>query len=269
MAKLITSGMRAVIAMMQHETNTFSPVPTPFSRFGTNGIDVPCGNDALKSFDGTGTGFGAFVDIARSADMELATPIAGNAAPSGPVESEAYSAMTNAICESISKGCDVCFLDLHGAMVTESLADGEGELLRRIRSIAPDLPIAISLDLHANLTEAMVENCDIIVGYKTYPHIDMYGAGEHSGRLMLRMLNSEIDPFMTWGNIPLLAQTLRMGHSDIPMGPLIDAARNYEKGGLLAASIFGGFPLADISEAGMMMGAMVMAKPSLAAGLPR
>jgi microcystin degradation protein MlrC len=251
MAKLITSGMRAVIAMMQHETNTFSPVPTPFSRFGTNGIDVPCGNDALKSFDGTGTGFGAFVDIARSADMELATPIAGNAAPSGPVESEAYSAMTNAICESISKGCDVCFLDLHGAMVTESLADGEGELLRRIRSIAPDLPIAISLDLHANLTEAMVENCDIIVGYKTYPHIDMYGAGEHSGRLMLRMLNSEIDPFMTWGNIPLLAQTLRMGHSDIPMGPLIDAARNYEKGGLLAASIFGGFPLADISEAGM------------------
>ena len=251
MAKLITSGMRAVIAMMQHETNTFSPVPTPFSRFGTNGIDVPCGNDALKSFDGTGTGFGAFIDIARSADMELATPIAGNAAPSGPVESEAYSAMTNAICESISKGCDVCFLDLHGAMVTESLADGEGELLRRIRSIAPDLPIAISLDLHANLTEAMVENCDIIVGYKTYPHIDMYGAGEHSGRLMLRMLNSEIDPFMTWGNIPLLAQTLRMGHSDIPMGPLIDAARNYEKGGLLAASIFGGFPLADISEAGM------------------
>ncbi len=251
MAKLITSGMRAVIAMMQHETNTFSPVPTPFSRFGTNGIDVPCGNDALKSFDGTGTGFGAFVDIARSADMELATPIAGNAAPSGPVESEAYSAMTDAICESISKGCDVCFLDLHGAMVTESLADGEGELLRRIRSIAPDLPIAISLDLHANLTEAMVENCDIIVGYKTYPHIDMYGAGEHSGRLMLRMLNSEIDPFMTWGNIPLLAQTLRMGHSDIPMRPLIDAARNYEKGGLLAASIFGGFPLADISEAGM------------------
>ncbi|MDG1198247.1 MAG: M81 family metallopeptidase [Actinomycetota bacterium] len=251
MAKLITSGMRAVIAMMQHETNTFSPVPTPFSRFGTNGIDVPCGNDALKSFDGTGTGFGAFVDIARSADMELATPIAGNAAPSGPVESEAYSAMTDAICESISKGCDVCFLDLHGAMVTESLTDGEGELLRRIRSIAPDLPIAISLDLHANLTEAMVENCDIMVGYKTYPHIDMYGAGEHSGRLMLRMLNSEIDPVMTWGNIPLLAQTLRMGHSDIPMGPLIDAARNYEKEGLLAASIFGGFPLADISEAGM------------------
>ena len=251
MAKLITSGMRAVIAMMQHETNTFSPVPTPFSRFGTNGIDVPCGNDALKSFDGTGTGFGAFVDIARSADMELATPIAGNAAPSGPVESEAYSAMTDAICESISKGCDVCFLDLHGAMVTESLTDGEGELLRRIRSIAPDLPIAISLDLHANLTEAMVENCDIMVGYKTYPHIDMYGAGEHSGRLMLRMLNSEIDPVMTWGNIPLLAQTLRMGHSDIPMGPLIDAARNYEKDGLLAASIFGGFPLADISEAGM------------------
>jgi microcystin degradation protein MlrC len=251
MAKLVTSGMRAVIAMMQHETNTFSPVPTPFSRFGTNGTDVPRGNDALKSFDGTGTGFGAFVDVARSADMELITPIAGNAAPSGPVQSEAYDTMTDAICEAISNGCDVCFLDLHGAMVTDSLTDGEGELLRRIRSIAPDLPIAISLDLHANLTEAMVENCDIMVGYKTYPHIDMYQTGEHSGRLMIRMLNSEINPVMTWGNIPLLAQTLRMGHSDAPMGPLIDVARNYEKGGLLAASIFGGFPLADISEAGM------------------
>lgn len=246
-----TTGMRAVIAMMQHETNTFSPVPTPLARFGTDGVGVPTGQQAYEAYRGTATGIGAFIDIAEAAGMEIVTPVAGNAAPSGPVERSAYAAMTNAICEAVEAGCDVCFLDLHGAMVTEDSDDGEGELLRRLRAMAPDLPIAISLDLHANLTDAIVDNCDILVGFKTYPHIDMYEAGEHSGRLMVQMLNGEIDPVMTWANRPLLAQTLRMGHDDAPMGPLIEAARAHEASGLLAATVFGGFPLADIDAAGV------------------
>jgi microcystin degradation protein MlrC len=246
-----TQGLRAVVAMMQHETNTFSPVPTPLARFGTDGVSVPMGTAAYEAFRGTRTGIGAFIDIAEAAEMEIVTPVAGNAAPSRPVDREAYAAMSDAICDAVAAGCDVCLLDLHGAMVTEDSDDGEGTLLARIRAIAPDMPIAISLDLHANITEAIVENCDIIVGYKTYPHIDMYEAGEHAGRLMVQKLRGEIDPVMTWGNVPLLAQTLRMGHADAPMGPLIQAARDFEAGGLLAATAFGGFPLADIEMAGM------------------
>ena len=242
-------GTRAVIAMMEHETNTFSPVPTRLSRFGSP--EVATGRAVYDQFKSTGTGLGAFLDIATEAGMDIVTPVAGNAAPSGPVHTDAYEFMCNAICEAVQLGCDVCMLDLHGAMVTETTSDGEGTLLARIRSIAPDLPIAISLDLHANLTDDIIDNCDVLVGYKTYPHIDMYEAGEHAGRIMVRMLNGEVRPVMRWGNRPILAQTLRMGHDDAPMGPLIEQARALEQDGLLAASVFGGFPLADIWTAGL------------------
>ncbi len=241
--------LRAVIAMMQHETNTFSPVPTPLARFGSP--EVPTGKEVYRRFKGTGTGLGAFLDAADAAGMEVATPIAGNAAPSGPVESAAYDHMCDAICAAIAKGCDVCFLDLHGAMVTQTTDDGEGTLLRRIRQMAPELPIAISLDLHANLTDEIVQNCAVLVGYKTYPHLDMYEAGAHAARIMLRALKGEVTPIMCWGQRPILAQTLRMGHDDRPMGPLLAMARAEEANGLLAASVFGGFPLADIRQAGL------------------
>lgn len=240
--------LRAVVAMMEHETNTFSPVPTPLERFGSP--DVPVGPEVYRRFKGTGTGIGAFLDLAEAQGMEIATPIAGNAAPSGPVSAVAYATMCDAICDAVRRGCDACFLDLHGAMVTKNTGDGEGSLLARIRAMAPDLPIAVSLDLHANITEEIVRNCTAVVGYKTYPHIDMYEAGMQAGRILVRAISGEVRPVMAWGNRPLLAQTLCMGHEDKPMGPLVDMAREAEAGGLLAASVFGGFPLADFWDAG-------------------
>lgn len=242
---------RAVVAMMEHETNTFSPVPTPLARFGRHGEGLARGKEVADIYAGTGTGIGAFIDVTRAAGMELVTPIAANAAPSGKVDREAYRTMTDAIVDSVSAGCDALFLDLHGAMVTQDHDDGEGELLARIRTIAPDLPIAISLDLHANLTHDIVNNCTVLVGYKTYPHIDMYEAGSHAAHLLLQAMAGEIDPVMVWGSRPILAQTLRMGHDDRPMGPLIEQAKQAEAQGLLAASVFGGFPLADVAFAGV------------------
>ncbi|MBT3559175.1 MAG: M81 family metallopeptidase [Rhodospirillales bacterium] len=243
--------LRAVIAMMEHETNTFSPVPTPLSRFGSPDVPVPTGQEVYRQFKGTGTGIGGFLDVADAEGMEIITPIAGNAAPSGKVDAQAYATMCDAICDAIAAGCDVCFLDLHGAMVAETTDDGEGSLLKRIRQLAPDLPIAVSFDLHANMTQDIVDNCTVLVGYKTYPHIDMYEAGEHAGRIMVRALKGEIRPVMAWGQRPILAQTLRMGHDDHPMGPMIGMARREEANGLLAANVFGGFPLADFHDAGL------------------
>jgi len=245
------TARRVVVAMMEHETNTFSPVPTPLGRFARGGGELPTGAEVYRRFSGTGTGIGALLDVADEAGMEIVTPVAGNAAPSGKVEAAAYAFMTDAICEAVAAGCDACFLDLHGAMVAETTDDGEGTLLARIRSIAPDLPIAVSLDLHANVTEAMIANCTVAVGYKTYPHLDMYEAGRHAGRLLVAALDGEIHPVMVWGSRPILAQTLRMGHADEPMGPLLEMARRHEASGLLAASVFGGFPMADIWHAGL------------------
>ena len=245
--------MRVVIAMMKHETNTFSPVPTPLGRFRSFGTDdgPSYGDAAITATAGTNTIMAGFIDLAREAGAEIVAPIAALGLPSGPVHADAYEHMSRAILSAVQNGCDALFLDLHGAMVSESTDDGEGTLLRRIREIAPDLPIAVGLDLHCNLTEDIVSNCTAIVGYKTYPHIDMYDTGVSAGRIVLRAMRGEITPVMAWGNRPLMPHTLCMGTDDVPMRELIDMTREAESRGVLVATVFGGFPMADMHEAGL------------------
>jgi len=240
--------MRLVIAMMKHETNTFSPVVTDMRRFQEWGAYF--GADALRAYQGTGMPFAAYLDLAREIGAEVVTPVAAEAMPSGPVTREAYEQLSAPILEAVRRGCDAALLDLHGAMVSEATPDGEGTLLERIRAINPDLPIAVTLDLHCNLTRRMVENCTALIGYKTYPHVDMYEVGRQVGRIVLDAMQGKVVPVMAWGNVPLLSQTLRQGTDDEPMKSLIALTRQIEAEGALAATIFGGFPLADMPDAG-------------------
>ena len=242
--------MKFVVAQLQHETNTFSPVPTPWEAFGNQGPLL--GRDAYEAIDGTQVPMAAYLDLARKQGAEVVTPVAAWANPSGPVDGEAYDRICGLICDAVRQECDAVFLDLHGAMVVEGRTDdGEGTLLERIRAIAPGIPIAVSLDLHANVTDRMVRNCTVIAGYKTYPHVDGYEAGHLAGRILLRHLEGEIQPVMAWGNRPLLAHTLRQNTDEGAMRDFVEAARAAEREGMLAASAFGGFQLADIHDAGI------------------
>lgn len=241
--------MRVVIAMMKHETNTFSPVVTDWARF--EGWGSFFGAAALKAYDGTAMPFGAYLELARARGAEIVTPVAAEAMPSGPVEREAYEKMAGAIVDAVREGSDAVLLDLHGAMVAEHAFDGEGTLLERIRAVAPDVPIAVTCDLHCNLTHAMVENCTALIGYKTYPHVDMYEVGRQIGAVLFDALDGKVRPVMRWGNAPLLSQTLCQGTDDEPMKTLIAMARAAEeRPGVLAATVFGGFALADMPDAG-------------------
>ncbi len=241
--------MRVVIAMMKHETNTFSPVPTPITRFGNGGPDWD--GQALAAYENTATPMGAFIDLARAEGAEIVTPVAAEAWPSGPVEDAAYARLTDAIAEEVDKGCDLILLDLHGAMVTESHEDGEGELVARLRGLAPQTPIAVALDLHGNLSDKIVDNADVVTGFKTYPHTDMYETGALAGGIAFRALKGGCRPAMAWGNRPMLPHIMRQGSADSPMRELIAAAREAEADGALAVSVFGGFPHADIHDAGI------------------
>lgn len=243
--------MKIVIAQMEHETNTFSPVETPWESFGPDGPYI--GKHAYHAMKGTKTPIGAFIDVAEKINAEIVTPVAGFAYPSGPVSSAAYDLFCNLIIEDVKQGCDLIMLDLHGAMVVKDRTlDGEGTLLTKIRDIAPTIPIAVSLDLHANVTAAMVNNANIIVGYKTYPHIDMYETGALAGELLLKLHRGEIKPTMHWDNIPVLAQTLKMNTSEGAMKDYAERAALSEQNiNVLVSSAFGGFPMADIPDAGM------------------
>jgi microcystin degradation protein MlrC len=256
--------MRLLIAMMKHETNTFSPVPTPLSRFG-RGRGPISGDAAIAAFRGTGTAIGAYLELAAQAGAEIVVPIAGDAAPSGPVEDAAYRYMSDAICEAVARGgFDGIMLDLHGAMVTESLEDGEGALLTRIRSIDDTTPIAVALDMHANLYDEIIRNATVVTGYRTYPHVDTYETGKLAGDILLRAIRGEVRPVMAWGNAPMLPHVMRQGTADHPNQALQARCAAMAGDGALAASLFTGFPHADITNAGLSAVVVTDGDPKLA-----
>jgi microcystin degradation protein MlrC len=242
---------KIVIARVNHETNTFSPIPTPLEAFGLHG--PAWDEDAYRDQKGAHTAMGAFLDIAEAVpDVAIVTPVSATAYPSGRVTAHAYERICEAVLKSVAQGCNAIMLDLHGAMVAEGADDGEGELLERIRRIAPHTPMCVALDLHANVTAKMVENCDIIVSFKTYPHIDMVETGAHAGRLLLDMIGRRAKPLVRWRQVPLLSHTMRSTTLGGAMQRAVEVAKAAEsEHGVLAVSILAGFGLADFKDAGM------------------
>ncbi len=243
--------MKLVIAQMKHETNTYSPVPTPLARFAIGSDVPPEGAAAVAAYRGTGSAIAAFIDLAEAAGADCTVAVAGNAWPSGPVHSDAFEHMAGRIVAAVAQGCDAVLLDLHGAMVTEHHADGEGELLRRIRAVAPTVPIGVALDMHTNLYDAMAQHATVIAGYQTYPHIDVYETGQRAGKAVLALLAGRAKPAMAFGRQPMLPHVMRQGSDDEPNKSLQARCRQMEAEGALCASVFVGFPNADIEFAGL------------------
>jgi microcystin degradation protein MlrC len=243
--------LKFLIAMMKHETNTFSPIPTDLQRFRDWGLHE--GPAVVRAYKGTNHPTAAYLDLAEESGADVVTPIAAEAMPSGYVQREAYEYMSGRILDALAEGgFDAAFLDLHGAMVPEGEIDGEGPLLARMREMVPGLPIAVTFDMHGNMTQQIIDNATVINGYKVYPHTDMYDAGLRAGRVLMRALKGEADPVIAWGPLPLLAQTLRMGTADEPMKTMQEMCRKEERDpAILCASVFGGFPMADIPDAGL------------------
>ncbi len=240
--------MKTLIAMMKHETNTFSPIVTDWERFKEWGAHL--GDEIPEIYKNTRMPIAAYMKIAKKLGSEIITPLAAEAMPSGKVTKDTFEYMSNLIIDSV-KNVDCILLDLHGAMVAEHLFDGEGELLYRIRSLKPNIPIAVTCDLHCNLTQKMIDNSTALIGYKTYPHTDMYEVAEKVGLIVTNFINGKCKPIMQWKKTKILSQTLKQGTSDKPMSELIKIVTNAEKeDNILAATVFGGFPMADIPDAG-------------------
>ncbi|HSP26794.1 MAG TPA: M81 family metallopeptidase [Saliniramus sp.] len=244
--------MRILAAMLKHETNTFSPVPTDLERFRAWGLYE--GDAVTQAYKGTNHPLAAYLDLAEERGAEIVTPVAAEAMPSGIVQRETYAYLTGRILDALrDEGpFDCAMLDLHGAMAAEQAWDAEGDFLAEMRRVAPDLPIAVTFDMHGNITQQVVDNCTCLIGYKHYPHTDMYEVGRRIGQILLDSLDGKCRPVMSYGILPLLAQTLRMGTADHPMGPLQQMTREEEaRPGVLAASVFGGFPMTDVPVAGL------------------
>ncbi len=242
---------RILTALVNHETNTFSRIPTDLDAFRARRYFE--GDDIFPAFRGTNTEIAAFIDAAERYDWELVPTIAVQATPSGPVTADAYNHIARRLLAGFSDGpFDGVLLALHGAMVSDVNEDGEGYLLELIRNqVGPHIPVAATLDLHANVTVNMARHADILVSYKTYPHVDMYDVGMETAVLLQRTLNGEIRPSILLGKCEMMDGA---DHGRTPGGPmrqLLQMARNFEaEPGILSVSVNGGFPWADTLETG-------------------
>ena len=244
-------SFRVLVAEFLHETNTFNVRKTGLSAFEASLFLV--GDDTIAPLEGTNTGIAGCLDCAREYGWDMTHTVTAHAGPSGPVTTEAFDRVADLILDAARENqFDGFLLPLHGAMVPEFCEDGEGELLQRLRRvIGPDLPVAITLDLHANVTRKMCELAQIIVSYKTYPHIDMREAARHAGSILQRTMAGEISPRTLRAHRPMLVEA-NGGRTDV--GPMIDRlekARVYEsEPDVFAVSINAGFEGSDIAEIG-------------------
>lgn len=234
-----------------HETNTFAPGSTGLDAFMPDWI---VGKDAfLSRFTGTKTSMGGVIDASAELGLELKPGLYTQATPSGVVTDEAFRSIADGIVNSVAPGIDGLVVILHGAMVAESFEDCEGAILRRLRdTYGHNMPIAMTLDLHANISAEMVELSDIIVAYDTYPHVDIYDRAVEAVKLLKRTLDGEIAPVQTRIHTRMLIAPQAMLTDSGVMKQLMDLAFELEKTpGILNISVAGGFPYSDVADAGM------------------
>lgn len=246
-----------VIAALRHETNTFSPVATPlsafFERFSSGEEDMLQGASAISQFEHTTMPIAAFLQAARARQAQIEVPLYANASPSAPTDRAAFDRMSSAVVDAVGAGCDAVLLDLHGAMVVQGIDDAEGELLTRIRAVAPSVPIAVALDFHSNLGDSFFQAADVVTGYCTYPHIDTFETGERAARSLFNWLDGGPRPHIAWRRLPMLTHMNRQTPASEPMRSIMQRAMTAETSTeVMNASVFGGFPLADVPMAGLL-----------------
>src|ERR687894_66399 len=263
---------RVAAAQIAHETSAFSAVKTDLAAFAASGIDL--GQDVIETSRGTNTEFGGFFTGAVVQGFDLIPLLAVWATPSGLVTATAIESLTGLVGDGLRRTMaegplDGVLLALHGAMVSEIDDDGEGYILQMVRDVVgPDVPVVATLDLHANISARMVELADVLIGYDTYPHIDMAERGEEATAVLARLMRGEIRPTPALRKPPMLPTSQRMTTERMPMRALMERAHVFEENPrVINVTVAGGFPLGDNPDAGLGIVVTTDDDPDLAAEL--
>ncbi|WP_421927788.1 M81 family metallopeptidase [Neoaquamicrobium sediminum] len=240
---------RVLIAEFMHETNTFSVQKTDRTSFEKGTLYLE--NEISAAFKGTHTFMGAGYEAADKFDWAIATPLVAGATPAGRVTDACFEKFAEILLSAAGE-VDGILLHLHGSMSTESHDDGEGELLARMRAaVGPSIPIVVVLDLHATVTQAMADNANALISYRTYPHIDQYERGHQAAVLLDRTLRGEIRPRVAVARRPILYALDGGRTTSKPMVELLARADALEASGeALVVSVQAGFSSADVHDIG-------------------
>ena len=254
----MSTSFRVAVGGFQHETNTFAPEKAAFEDFERPGAwpGLTRGAGLAEAVSGINIPVAGFLAKAGELGFDHVPLLWAQATPSAQVTEDAYERIAGMLLEDLAAalaagGLDAVYLDLHGAMVTEHLEDGEGELLRRVRDlVGPELPVVASLDLHANVTPEMVALSDALVSYRTYPHVDMAATGARTARHLHALLTGIPARHKAFRQIPFLMQLTAGCTLEEPAKGLYRRLGELEGGSVASLSFNCGFAPADIWHCG-------------------
>ena len=238
---------RIAVARLWHEGNSFTPVRTTLAEFRSR--EWAAGGEVPALYGGTRTEIGAAVDFFRA--NPAFTPVwlrSTGAPPGGPVEEADLRRIFGEITDGVRAAQpDAVYLSLHGALIGSETVRADLSLLRAVRALLGKKRLAVSFDLHANLDPEIAALADIVVGYKTYPHVDMYEAGAKALSLLVR---NDIQPAVAIAKVGAVLPSFKMRTAAGPMAEIEALAAQRTGGRILDVTPFGGFAYADTPCAG-------------------
>ena len=246
---------RIAVGAFLHETNTFAPTKATYDDFvhGGGWPSMAHGADVLKVMRKINVGLAGFVEAAEAKGWELVPTISAAASPSAHVTRDAFERVMKEMVDGIAAAgpIDAVYLDLHGAMVTEHYDDGEGETLARVRKvIGKDLPLVVSLDLHANVSPEMMEHADALIAYRTYPHVDMADTGRACAKHLALLLKAKQRFVKAFRQLPFLIPISWQCTNDQPTKGIYEKLAALESDAVPTLSFAPGFPAADFRDCG-------------------
>jgi len=243
--------VRIGLVEVSQETDTFNPLPTTMADFASFGLYE--GREIVEHGRGDGTVGGYLSVVEPRDDVETVGITRGLGVAGGRIDAESLAYFEERVRHGLATAgrLDGLAMHLHGACAADGLDDVEGRLLSIARDVVgPAVPIVLTLDHHANITQQMVDHCDALVGFRTQPH-DPFETGEASTQLLLAILDGRARPAMAWRKIPLLSHQEQYLTSGGPMKAWFDRARALEREpGVLSVSLFPMQPWLDVDEAG-------------------
>jgi microcystin degradation protein MlrC len=194
--------MKIGVAGIVQESNTFAPAPSTLKDFA-----IETGAAVVATSRGTNTEVGGFLEELDALGVEAVPLVSAWAVSAGPIEDPAFESLVSLLLEQIEKNnYDGLLVALHGAWLSMSRPSADAELVKRVRAvIGPDMPLVITLDSHANVTPPLLEYIQGLVGYRTYPHVDMAETGRKAAKLLYKIISEGLHPRLYWLPIPLLA----------------------------------------------------------------
>src|SRR3979490_1481087 len=246
---------RIAVGGFLHETNTFAPTKATYDDFvhGGGWPAMAHGACVLKVMRKINVGLAGFVEAAEANGWELVPTISCGASPSAHVTKDAFERIVGEMIDGIAAAgpLDAVYLDLHGAMVTEHLDDGEGEILARGRKlIGSERPLVVSLYLHANVTPEMVEHADALIAYRTYPHVDMADTGRAAAQHLALLLRTKQRFAKAFRQLPFLIPISWQCTNDQPTKSIYLKLAALQDDAVPTLSFAPGFPAADFVHCG-------------------